>query len=160
MIPANMLKFYINGAWVDPISTTRMGVENPATEEIVCEVAMGNAADADRAIIAARAAFDGWTYTPVAERIALMKRVLEEANDGPKHLYISLDIDVLDPGFAPATGTPEPGGFATIDLLRIVRALVLERPAEGLTPAGLLVLCKDLPHDWQLQRTVLGLETR
>ena len=33
---------------------------------------------------------------------------------------------MLDPGFAPATGTPEPGGFAPIDLLRIVRQLVLE----------------------------------
>ena len=42
----------------------------------------------------------------------------------------------------------------------IIRALVLGRPAEGLTPAGLLTLCKDLPHDWQLQRTVLGIETQ
>jgi aldehyde dehydrogenase (NAD+) len=41
-----------------------MGVENPATEEIVCEVAMGNAEDADRAILAARAAFDSWTVPP------------------------------------------------------------------------------------------------
>jgi aldehyde dehydrogenase (NAD+) len=81
MIPANMLKFYINGQWVDPISKNRMGVENPATEEIVCEVAMGSAEDADRAILAARAAFDGWTYRPVAERIAIVKRVLEVYND-------------------------------------------------------------------------------
>jgi hypothetical protein len=42
----------------------------------------------------------------------------------------------------------------------IVRALVLGRSAEGLTPAGLLSSCKDLPHDWQLQRAVLGFETR
>ncbi len=42
----------------------------------------------------------------------------------------------------------------------IVRALVLGQPAEGLTPAGLLSLCKDLAHDWLLQRTALGLETR
>jgi len=41
----------------------------------------------------------------------------------------------------------------------IVRALVLGRPAEGLTPAGLLSRCKDLPHDWQHQRAVLGIET-
>lgn len=81
MIPANMLKFYINGQWVDPISTARMGVENPATEEIVCEVAMGNAADADRAILAARAAFDSWTYRPVKDRIAVVKRVLEVYNE-------------------------------------------------------------------------------
>jgi aldehyde dehydrogenase (NAD+) len=81
MVPANMLKFYINGQWVDPISTKRMGVENPATEEIVCEVAMGSTEDADRAILAARAAFDGWTYRPVAERIAVVKRILEVYND-------------------------------------------------------------------------------
>jgi DNA invertase Pin-like site-specific DNA recombinase len=42
----------------------------------------------------------------------------------------------------------------------IVRALVLGRPADGLTPAGLLSRCKDLPHDWLLQRTALGIETR
>ena len=42
----------------------------------------------------------------------------------------------------------------------IVRALVLGRPAEGMTPAGLVSLCKDLPHDWQLQRTLLELELR
>jgi aldehyde dehydrogenase (NAD+) len=46
VIPQNMTKFYINGAWVEPLSKTRMGVENPASEEIVCEVAMGNAGDA------------------------------------------------------------------------------------------------------------------
>ncbi len=81
MIPANMLKFYINGQWVDPISKARMGVENPATEEIVCEVALGGQADADAAIMAARAAFDAWTVRPVADRIAIMKRVLEVYND-------------------------------------------------------------------------------
>jgi aldehyde dehydrogenase (NAD+) len=81
MIPANMLKFYINGRWVDPVSNTRMGVENPATEEIVCEVALGGQADIDAAIMAARAAFDAWTVRPVTERIAIMKRVLEVYNE-------------------------------------------------------------------------------
>jgi aldehyde dehydrogenase (NAD+) len=81
MIPANMLKFYINGKWVDPISKTRMGVENPATEEVVCEVALGGQADADAAIMAARAAFDAWTVRPVKDRIAIMKRVLEVYNE-------------------------------------------------------------------------------
>ena len=80
MIPANMLKFYINGAWVDPVSTNRMGVENPATEEIVAEVALGNQADIDAAIMAARAAFDAWTVTPLEQRIALVQRILDEYN--------------------------------------------------------------------------------
>ena len=81
MVPAHMEKFYIGGAWVEPNSTARIGVENPATEEIVATVALGNQADIDAAIAAARAAFADWTVTPVADRIVLLKRILEVYND-------------------------------------------------------------------------------
>ena len=57
---------------------------------------------------------------------AVMQDVIAAAKEKADKVYISIDIDVLDPGFAPATGTPEPGGFAPIDLLRIIRQLVLE----------------------------------
>jgi agmatinase len=49
---------------------------------------------------------------------AVLDDAIAEALDGPAAIYISLDIDVLDPGFAPGTGTPEPGGMAPVDLLR------------------------------------------
>lgn len=80
MIPRNMLKFYIDGAWVEPATANRLGVENPATEEIVAEVALGAAADVDRAVAAARAAFPGWCETPPADRIAVLKRLLDVYN--------------------------------------------------------------------------------
>jgi aldehyde dehydrogenase (NAD+) len=80
-VPAHMEEFYINGAWVAPVSPNRMGVENPATEEIVAQVALGNQDDIDRAIAAARAAFLSWTVRPVAERIAVVKRILEVYNE-------------------------------------------------------------------------------
>lgn len=54
---------------------------------------------------------------------AVIDDAVAEALDGADHLYLSVDIDVLDPGFAPGTGTPEPGGMAPVDLLRIVRRL-------------------------------------
>ena len=78
---ANTLKFYINGQWVEPISRARMGVENPATEDMVCELALGNEADADAAITAARNAFDAYTVWPVEKRIALVQRILEVYNE-------------------------------------------------------------------------------
>jgi len=52
--------------------------------------------------------------------------VIAEALDGTDAIYLSIDIDVGDPAFAPATGTPAPGGFAPIDLLRVVRQIVLD----------------------------------
>jgi agmatinase len=48
-------------------------------------------------------------------------RIREQVGDRP--LYLSIDIDVLDPAFAPATGTPEAGGFSSRELLGIVRGL-------------------------------------
>jgi agmatinase len=47
-------------------------------------------------------------------------------------LFVSVDIDVLDPAYAPGTGTPEPGGLTTRDLLRAVRRLVLAKPLVGM----------------------------
>jgi agmatinase len=50
---------------------------------------------------------------------------MAEALDGPELIYLSVDIDVLDPGFAPGTGTPEPGGMQPADLLRAIRKIGL-----------------------------------
>ena len=57
---------------------------------------------------------------------AVLEDLVLAAKERGDKTYISIDIDVLDPGFAPATGPPEPGGFAPIDLLRIIRRLGLE----------------------------------
>ena len=97
MISANMTKFYINGAWVEPLSSVRIGVENPATEEIVAQVAMGNDADADCAIMAARAAFDGWTVVPVAERIAVLQRILEIYNSRAEDFAAAMSTEMGAP---------------------------------------------------------------
>ena len=72
--------FYIDGAWVDPLSSRTMGIENPATGDTVGALALGSTDDTDRAVAAARAAFDGWTQTPVARRIALLKSLLAVYN--------------------------------------------------------------------------------
>ena len=68
-------KFYINGEWVDPLSEATMTVLNPATEQQIGIVALGNAADVDRAVTAANAAFEGFSQTNKEERLALLKKV-------------------------------------------------------------------------------------
>ena len=63
---------------------------------------------------------------------AVMADAIGEALAKADKLYISLDVDSLDPSFAPGTGTPEPGGLQTADLLRMVRQLALEHDVVGM----------------------------
>ena len=70
-----LLQFYINGDWVDPVSTDRMPVLNPANLEQLGEVALGNEADVDRAVAAASAAFATFSLTSKAERLDLLKQI-------------------------------------------------------------------------------------
>jgi agmatinase len=55
---------------------------------------------------------------------AVIADAIAEALDGPDYVYLSLDIDVIDPGMAPGTGTPEPGGMLTREVLRAIRQIV------------------------------------
>ncbi len=70
-------QFYIDGAWVDPIEPKEFQVINPATEAPAGVISMGSSKDVDRAVGAARRAFDAYSRTAPAERLALMERVLE-----------------------------------------------------------------------------------
>jgi aldehyde dehydrogenase (NAD+) len=69
-------QFYIDGAWVDPIEVKEFKVINPATEAVAGVIAMGGPKDVDRAVAAARRAFDSYSRTTPAERLALLERVL------------------------------------------------------------------------------------
>jgi aldehyde dehydrogenase (NAD+) len=75
-IPANALKFYINGTWVDPVEHKTMDVINPATEAVLGQVALGSAKDVDAAVAAARAAFASYSKTTREERMALLEKIL------------------------------------------------------------------------------------
>lgn len=70
-------KFYINGEWVDPIAPQDLEVINPATEKPIAVISMGTAADVDRAVAAAKTAFQSYSRTSLDERIALLEKLLE-----------------------------------------------------------------------------------
>jgi aldehyde dehydrogenase (NAD+) len=61
-------KLYIGGEWVEPAGDGSIDVVNPTTEEVVGRIPEGTAEDADRAVRAARAAFDSWSQTAPEER--------------------------------------------------------------------------------------------
>ena len=74
-------EFYINGAWVQPTVARSLDVINPATEQAYTQISMGSAADVDKAVAAARAAFPAFTQTDKATRVALLRRILALYNE-------------------------------------------------------------------------------
>lgn len=79
---------------------------------------------------------EGFRYHTMAEIErrgwdAVMEDVIKEANDGPEYLFISFDIDTLDPAFVPGTGTPEPGGLTPREAFPLVRRLCAESNVIG-----------------------------
>ena len=70
------LQFYIDGAWVDPVTPRTHNVINPATEDAVATISLGSSADVDKAVAAAKAAFPSYSITSREERIALMEKII------------------------------------------------------------------------------------
>lgn len=73
----NRMQFYIDGVWVDPVVKKSTSVVNPATEEVMYQVALGSRADVDKAVSAARRAFETFSVTTREERVALLSRIIE-----------------------------------------------------------------------------------
>ena len=69
--------FYINGAWVAPSAPRDHQVIHPGTEEPCATISLGGQPDTDKAVAAAKAALPGWAARPLAERRALVERILE-----------------------------------------------------------------------------------
>ena len=70
-----LTEFYINGEWVSPLSSDDMPVMNPANDARIGTVALGNAADVDRAVAAATKAFETFSQTGKQDRLALLRRI-------------------------------------------------------------------------------------
>ena len=77
MSKTNAGKFYIDGAWVAPVEMRTIDVINPATEAVIGQIPLGSAADVDRAVAAARAAFPAFAATTREERMALLQRIID-----------------------------------------------------------------------------------
>ena len=90
-------KFYINGEWVDPISTHDYQVINPANEEPCAIVSFGSDHDVNRAVGAAKEAFPAWSVTPSEKRIDLVEQLLEAYKDRAQDFGEAMSIEMGAP---------------------------------------------------------------
>ncbi len=70
-------QFYIDGKWVDPTKTHDFSVVNPSNEEPIATISLGSAADVDKAVAAAKKAFESYSETTPDERLAFLQRIIE-----------------------------------------------------------------------------------
>src|SRR5947207_10605980 len=100
-IMVQRLKFYIDGAWQDSGSKKTLPVVNPATEEALYEVALGSAADVDKAVAAARRAFETFSLTTREQRVELLAKVIEVYKRRLKDIGAAISDEMGAPlGFA------------------------------------------------------------
>lgn len=90
-------QFYINGQWVDPTGSHQIDVENPATEQALSTVSLGTAADVDKAVTAAKAAFISYSQSSVDERIALLEKLLEIFRKQQKEIANAISLEMGAP---------------------------------------------------------------
>jgi aldehyde dehydrogenase (NAD+) len=69
-------KFYIDGKWVDPAKAHDFPVINPANEQPIATISLGSAVDVDRAVAAAKRAFESYSETSVRERLDLLRQII------------------------------------------------------------------------------------
>jgi len=70
-------QFYIDGEWVDPTTAQDFTVINPANEEPIATITLGSAVDVDKAVAAAKRAFESYSDTTLDQRLAFLQRIIE-----------------------------------------------------------------------------------
>ncbi|WP_170349789.1 aldehyde dehydrogenase family protein [Ruegeria atlantica] len=120
--------FYINGQWVAPSAVNDFHVINPSSEEPCAVISLGAQADTDAAVAAAKAALPSWMATPVAERIALMEKLVEVYQTRSEDLAQAMSLEMgapLDMSRSSQTGA---GIYHLKNFIRAAKDFQFERP--------------------------------
>lgn len=123
----NLKKFYIGGAWVDPLEQTDFDVIHPGNEEVVATIALGGAADVDRAVAAATEAFKTWQFSTVEERAALLERMIT-AYEKRAEAFIRIQSEEMGTTLSFSREVQMPVGTGHLEAtLEVLRAHQFER---------------------------------
>ena len=154
-------QFYINGEWVDPVTPNDHQVIDPSTEEPSAVISLGSAADAEKAVAAAKAAFPAWMKTDPAERIALMEKFLEIYAARQEEMGEAISMEMGAP-IDMAKSQQWGAGFAhTKNFIRAAKSFEFVRPLGDHAPndrivyEGVGVCAMITPWNWPMNQITL-----
>ncbi|WP_226689105.1 aldehyde dehydrogenase family protein [Ruegeria arenilitoris] len=120
--------FYINGQWVAPSAANDFHVINPSSEEPCAVISLGAQADTDAAVAAAKAALPSWMATPVAERIALMEKLVEVYQTRSEDLAQAMSLEMGAPLDMSRSSQAGAGIYHLKNFIRAAKDFPFERP--------------------------------
>jgi len=151
-------QFYINGEWVSPDGTGKMPIMNPASNSRIGTLTLGNAVDVDRAVAAAKMAFESFSRTSRAERLALLRRLLEITKRRQGDLARAMTAEMG----APATMSHDVQAESGIGHLVAFIAALEAQAGEELLPTGDIVTREPIgvvgmitPWNWPINQIAL-----
>lgn len=120
------LEFYINGEWVKPNNAIKHAIINPATEEEIAEISLGNAIDVDNAVAAAKAAFETYSLTSREYRIALFEKIIAIYTNRLDEMAEAISIEMGAPLWK-AKRAQAPSGMAHfMEALKVLKSYEFE----------------------------------
>jgi aldehyde dehydrogenase (NAD+) len=126
--------FYINGQWVAPAAANDFHVIDPSSEEPCAVISLGSQADTDAAVAAAKAALPGWMATPVAERIALVEKLMEIYPSRSEELAQVMSTEMGAPIDMARSQQVGAGAYHLANFVKAAKAFEFERPLRADTP--------------------------
>ncbi|MBT0957869.1 aldehyde dehydrogenase family protein [Alphaproteobacteria bacterium KMM 3653] len=154
----NARNFYINGQWVAPAEANDFPVIDPSTEEVSETISLGGQADTDAAVAAARAAFDSWSVVPKAEKMALLRKLLEVYNARSEELAVAMSKEMGAPIKMSRAAQVGAGSWHLEGFLKAFEEMSFERDFTGsektlLEPIGVCAMIT--PWNWPMNQIVL-----
>ena len=150
------LKSYINGAWITPqTSTATLEAINPATEEVCATIALCGPDDVDRAVAAARSAFDDYASMPLDARIALAERLVAVFERRYGEMVAAISTEMGAPYDLSYNAQAECGPGHIKETIRAARAMAWDSPigsTGNLTYEAVGVCVLITPWNWPMNQ--------
>lgn len=153
--------FYINGTWVSPETARDHDVIDPATEEVCAVISLGDQADTDKAVAAAKAAFPAWAAIPPQRRAEYAAKILEQYKARSEEMAEAIrmemgaPIDLARNSQAPCLSWHAEGFLEAVDQIEWIKRLGDHAPNDriALEPIGVVGLVT--PWNWPMNQVTL-----
>jgi len=153
--------FYINGQWVAPAKTNDLPVIDPSTEEPCTVISLGDEADTNAAVAAAKAAFETWAVSPKEERLALIKKILEVYQSRAEDLAQAMSLEMGAPIDMARSQQVGAGSYHIANFIKAFENFEFERPLGPHAPEDRIlhepvgVTALITPWNWPMNQVTL-----